>query len=113
MTEDDNKPPSGPRESDPGSSKMRELMRGALEAKGSAPDLLGGVQKKLRQRSRGKFYGDRWSTTNQPPIQTYLVTSLLMLAVLAIAYAVLSPLSGEAKVTPMTPAPVRVVPLPR
>ena len=68
---------------------VRDLLRGALRppAGSVAPALLGGVQKKLRMRSRGKFYGDGWSTAEAPK-STYLVTSALML-VLIIMLAIL------------------------
>ena len=71
--------------------------------------VLRGVQSKIRQRSRGKYFADGWSTTRQPPVATFLVTSLVMLAVMLFVYLVLSPLSGDAaRVEP--PAPVNVVP---
>ena len=102
-------------ESDAGDIEMsedgiRDLLRGALgKAEPEIPDVLSGVQRKLRQRSRGKFYADGWSTAKQPPINTYLITSLVMLAILFFVWAVLSPLSGEpASVEP--PAPVNVIP---
>jgi hypothetical protein len=69
-----------------------------------------GFQRKLRKRSGGKFYADGWSTAKQPPIMTYLITSVIMLAVVALAYVVLQPLSGEPATVPMEPAPVRVLP---
>jgi hypothetical protein len=56
-----------------------------------APDLLVGVQRKLRQRSRGKFYGDGWSTTNTRT--SYVLISVAMLIVLAVAYFALGPVS--------------------
>jgi hypothetical protein len=56
-----------------------------------APDLLVGVQRKLRQRSRGKFYGDGWSTTNTRT--SYVLVSVAMLIVLAVAYFALGPVS--------------------
>lgn len=77
-----------------------------------APDLVAGFQRKLRKRSGGKFYADGWSTSKEPPIMTYLITSLLMLAIVFAAYAVLRPLAGESISVPMTPAPVRVLPPP-
>jgi hypothetical protein len=77
--------------------EMRDLLRGALRPPpGSvAPRLLPGVQQKLRARSRGKFYGDGWSTT-QAPRSTYLVTSIVMLILVAIVFLVLIPWSGSA-----------------
>jgi hypothetical protein len=53
-------------------------------------DLLGGVQRKIRQRSRGRFFADGWST-GRAATSTYVVTALLMLGILAIAYFVLLP----------------------
>ncbi|HEX9622292.1 MAG TPA: hypothetical protein VF989_19240 [Polyangiaceae bacterium] len=89
---------------------LRKLLRSTLQEPKSSPDVLPGVQRKLRKRSQGKFYRDEWSTARHAPEYTYLITSLLMLAIAFAAYAVLHPLSSEAKVTPMTPQPVNVVP---
>jgi hypothetical protein len=71
---------------------MKDLLRSALAPPpGSvAPELLGGVQRKLRRRSRGKFYGDGWSTARSPR-STYLVTSLLMLVLIGFVFLVLIP----------------------
>jgi len=66
------------------------LKRGrALPAPGHV-DLLGGVQKRIRQRSRGRFYADGWST-GRAAVSTYVVTALLMLGILLVAYFVLMP----------------------
>jgi hypothetical protein len=77
--------------------EVRDLLRSALRPPpGSvAPSLLGGVQKKLRTRSKGKFYGDGWSTARSPR-STYLVTSVLMLVLLGFVFLVLVPWSGGA-----------------
>ncbi len=71
---------------------LREIMRSALDRppESGAPNILGGVQKKLRVRSRGKFYADGWSTAPTPR-STYLVTSLLMLVLIALVFVVLIP----------------------
>ncbi|HVY32643.1 MAG TPA: hypothetical protein VHB79_39170 [Polyangiaceae bacterium] len=76
------------------------------------PDVLAGFQKKVRERSGGKFYEEGWSTSRHPPINTYLITSLLMLAVLGIIYALLAPLSGEPVPVENTPQPVQIIPTP-
>src|SRR5450432_4417101 len=82
---------------------LRSMLRGALREDGPPPNVLAGVQRKIRERSRGKFYADGWSTAKHP-LNTYLVTSLLMLAILGISYALLSPLAGS-------PEPVRNQPV--
>jgi hypothetical protein len=51
--------------------------------------VLRGVQRKLRQRSRGKFYGDGWSTTNAR--MSYVLVAIVMLVVMGIAYFALGP----------------------
>lgn len=77
--------------------EVRELLRRALRppAGAVAPSLLSGVQKKLRTRSKGKFYGDGWSTARSPR-STYLVTSALMLVLLAFVFLILLPWGGGA-----------------
>jgi hypothetical protein len=81
-------------------SKMRDLLKGALDLEHAEPppdaQFLRGVQKRLRERSGGKFYADGWSTAKHPPTYTYLWTSVLMLAIVVLAYATLSALTGEA-----------------
>jgi len=53
-------------------------------------DLLPGVQRRIRERSRGRFYADGWSRRGSPT-STYVVTSLLMLVILTLVYFVLVP----------------------
>jgi len=85
---------------------LRSALKGVDEP---PPDLLSGFQRKLRERSRGKFYADGWSTSRHPPINTYLITSLLMLAVVGVVYALLAPLSGEPLPVENEPQPVQVI----
>ncbi len=94
--------------------ELRSLIRGALteDAGPDADNVLAGVQRKLRQRSGGKFYADGWSTSQAPPVSTYLVTSALMLVVVLVVYAVLGPLSGDPVNVQMEPAPVHIQLLP-
>lgn len=94
-----------------GDGDLGRLLLGALGTEPETPDVLRGVQRKLRERSGGKFFSDGWSTERQPPIPTYLVTSLVMLAVILAIWAVLYPISGSAVVVE-PPAPVRVLPPP-
>lgn len=110
-TGETNKPSSVPlpefdRSSDDG---VRELLREALFETKDVPDLTQGVQRKIRLRSGGKFYADGWSTAKNPPVNTYLVTSLMMLLVLCVIYALLAPLSGVPAPAP-EPKPVNVLP---
>lgn len=102
--------PSPDRDSEAGEADVKTLLRGALE-RDDAPhvDVLAGVQRKLRERSGGKFYADAWSTAKQPPIATFLVTAAVMLAILLVAYAVLAPLRGRPEIVPTEPAPVEIV----
>ena len=74
---------------------VRDLLRGALRPPPGAvaPKLLRGVQKRLRKRSRGKFYGDGWSTASAPR-STYLITSLVMLGLVLLVFLVLIPWSA-------------------
>jgi hypothetical protein len=71
---------------------VRDMLRSALAPPPGAvaPSLLHGVQRKLRRRSRGKFYGDGWSTARAPR-STYLLTSLVMLVLIAFVFLVLIP----------------------
>ena len=87
---------------------LRSALKGGAREE-AAPDVLSGFQRKMRERSRGKFYADGWSTSRHPPINTYLITSLMMLAVLGVIYALLAPLSGEPVPVENTPQPVQVI----
>jgi hypothetical protein len=72
---------------------VRALLKSAMrvqEATAPPPDVLRGVQKKIRQRSRGKFYADGWSTGPSPK-STYFVTALVMLGLLVVLYFFLVP----------------------
>jgi hypothetical protein len=70
--------------------RLRSLVRGAMKEEGEPPDVLAGFQKKVRERSGGKFYADGWSTSRNPPEFTYLVTGILMLIALAVIASMLS-----------------------
>ena len=69
---------------------MRKLLKRSLvePAETQVPDLVSGVQRKLRKRSRGKFYADGWSTSSRT---NYVLVAVAMLLVIAIAYLVLGP----------------------
>jgi hypothetical protein len=63
----------------------------AEDEKKADPDeeLLRAVQRKLRKRSKGKFYSDGWSTT-QSRIN-YVLVAMIMLITIAIVYFALGP----------------------
>jgi hypothetical protein len=70
-----------------------DRLRAILRAAGPrirAPSLLDGIQHRIRQRSRGRFYADGWSRSRFAT-STYIVTSLLMLGILVLAYFVVLP----------------------
>jgi hypothetical protein len=87
------------------------LLKGALASE-AAPesDVLAGVQKKLRDRSGGKFYDDEWSTAKKSPALTFLVTGSIMLFIVLVTYAVLAPLRGKPERVNTGPIPVEVLP---
>lgn len=71
---------------------IRALLRTAAKAsddEASSPNILPSVQKKLRERSRGKFYGDGWSTAQTTT--SYVLVALMMLTVLGAAFYALGP----------------------
>ena len=91
-------------------ARIQRLMRGALdEEPDKSPDVLRGVQRKLRERSGGKFYADGWSTARYAPISTYLVTSLLMLSFVIFVYLVIHPLAGTPTMVRSVPVPIQVM----
>lgn len=52
--------------------------------------LLASVQKKLRQRSKGKFYADGWSTSQSRV--NYALVAAVMLVVIVAVYLALGPM---------------------
>jgi hypothetical protein len=115
MTDERTREEGAPDETDEGGApEVQSWLKDALRAEAAPPvDVLSGVQKKLRERSGGKFYADLWSTSKQPPIVVFLVTSAVMLVVVLVAYAVLAPLRGRPEPVRTEPAPIDVVAPPR
>jgi hypothetical protein len=69
---------------------MRDLLKRSLAADHeNAPDLLVGVQRRIRSRSRGKFFADGWSTTQTRA--SYTLVALITLLLVVVAYYLLSP----------------------
>jgi hypothetical protein len=111
-TPNEEEPPASERLQLPGGVELHTVMRQAFEERGDAPqvDVLRGVQERLRERSGGKFYGDGWSTLRHPPFATFFITSLMMLAIIAIVYAILVPLVGDPIELPKESQPINVIP---
>ncbi|HEY8077565.1 MAG TPA: hypothetical protein VIF62_25740 [Labilithrix sp.] len=74
---------------------LKALLKRSLSVPAPEPtkkdekQLLEGVQRKLRKRSKGKFYSDGWSTT-QSRIN-YILVAMIMLLTIAIVYFALGP----------------------
>jgi hypothetical protein len=77
---------------------MRSLLKRAMGPESAPPPekpLLQEVQRKLRVRSKGKFYGDGWSTTAVRI--NYGLIAVVMLLVVALAYFALGPVGMSSK----------------
>ncbi len=77
----------------PESRAMRDLLKRSLsgDAMGiGKPDLLPGVQKRIRRRSSGKFFGDGWSTTQART--SYVLVALVTLLLVALVFFALGPM---------------------
>jgi hypothetical protein len=81
---EDDAPPSS---RDPLASLLKRSLAGPTTTTG--PGILPGVQRRIRKRSRGKFFADGWSTSNAR-MSTGLI-AMAMLLVLALAYFALGP----------------------
>jgi hypothetical protein len=66
----------------------RSLAGSAAQGPAKEPDLLHGVQRRIRQRSKGKFFSDGWSTSNSR--SSYAIIALAMLVVTGVAYFALA-----------------------
>ena len=74
-------------------AQVRDLLKRALSHESmssDAPDLLAGVQRRIRKRSRGKFFADGWST-GQARIG-YVLVALVTLLLVLVAYYALGPM---------------------
>lgn len=77
-----------PRERD----AMRQLLKRSLAVEAltkESPGLVAGVQRRIRQRSRGRFFADGWGTAQSRV--SYLLVGLMTLMVAIVAYFALGP----------------------
>jgi hypothetical protein len=78
-----------PLDDDPEGQAVRALLKRSLARDAEdAPNLLPGIQRRLRKRSRGKFFADGWSTANTRT--SYALIGLSTLLLVALAYIALS-----------------------
>ena len=85
---------SGPEQEEKDDPAFSALLKRSLEPKEPAGDtdekkILQGVQRKLRKRSKGKFYGDGWSTS-QSRLNYVLIAAVMLLTIIAV-YVALGP----------------------
>jgi hypothetical protein len=71
---------------------MRALVKRALAVdptEGPPPNLLPGVQRRIRHRSRGRFFADGWSTTQTRT--SYALVGIITILLVFLAYFALAP----------------------
>ena len=77
---------------------MSALLKRSLARKDAEPpapkEFLRGVQRRIRTRSRGKFYADGWSTSSSRV--SYMLVAAAMLLIIAVAYFALGPMGVSA-----------------
>ena len=71
---------------------IRALLKRSLgkEEPASPPELVRKVQRRIRERSKGKFFADGWSTTQSRV--NYALVALIMLVLIALVYLALGPM---------------------
>jgi hypothetical protein len=80
-------------------SEFSALLRAAAEEPQvpvRAPDLLPGVQRRLRVRSRGRYYGDRFAQRAGLGLRSPLLLAVVMLLLAALAWFALHLLQSSA-----------------
>jgi hypothetical protein len=85
--------PTEPTDEESDDELVRNLLKRTLAidvVARDAPDLLHGVQRRIRRRSRGKFFADGWST-GQTKLG-YVLVALVTLVLVAAAYFALGPM---------------------
>jgi hypothetical protein len=86
--------PSDDDQIDAGEERIRALLKRALATEAvvkETPDLLAGVQRRIRRRSRGKFFADGWST-GQARLG-YVLVAIVTLLLVVVAYFGMGPMA--------------------
>lgn len=99
MSRRDESQPAGDEEHD--LDPVAELLKKAL-ANPPLPsrEFLPGVQKKIRIKTRGRYFRDRWSTSRNP-VSLILMATLLLIILSAALFLVLQPLVDAPRPTKM------------
>ncbi len=76
----------------PGDAMKMLLRKSLTEQAPVVPqgEILRGVQRKIRKRSKGRFFADGWATGTRV---NYVLIALVMLVILVVAFVGLGPLS--------------------
>jgi hypothetical protein len=70
---------------------VRDMLRAAMRVPDSEPkNIARGVQRRIREDTKGRYFSDGWSTASAPKA-TFLITSILMLLVVVLAWFLLTP----------------------
>ncbi len=94
MTEPPQQADSAIERNEEGDERLRALVKRALAADAVAkqpPNLLAGVQRRIRRRSRGKFFADGWSTSQAR--LGYVLIALATLLLVVATYFGLGPMA--------------------
>ncbi len=88
MSEEDKRVESEAELDDEAAPALKSLLKRSLGADEGVKEraLLLGVQRKLRQRSKGKFYADGWSTS-QSRVNYALVAVIMLVTIVAVYFA--------------------------
>ena len=81
------------------------LQKSLADAPDPGPSLLPGIQRRIRQQTRGRFYRDRWSEGKRP-IPLLLMAALLILMVILSILMVWQPLIVDSEPSAL-PSPAK------
>ncbi len=90
---------------------LRDVMNDGAANSENADALLPAVQRKLRMRSRGKFYGEVDERRRGPSPWPLVVASVLVLGALVVSYLLLGHVGGTSSPKPTTSSSIWVVPV--
>lgn len=89
---------------------LREVMTDGAAKSQNADTLLPAVQRKLRMRSRGKFYAEPEERRRGPSPWPLVIASVLVLGALVVSYLLLGHVGATSSPKPTTSSSIWVVP---